>query len=107
MKDFPESRNTDVTQSEDTTDRSTLVSRNVRVSGRRTSMRLEPQMWDALLAICHRERRSMHEICTEINDRRNASSLTAEIRVYIMHYFLQAATEDGHARAGHRCLAPI
>lgn len=93
----------ETTERHNSPDRSSLISRNVRVSGRRTSMRLEPEMWDALQAICHRERRSIHEICTEINEHRHASSLTADIRVYIMHYFRQAATEDGHARAGHRC----
>lgn len=32
--------------------RSTLVSRNVVISGRRTSVRLEPEMWDGLREIC-------------------------------------------------------
>jgi predicted DNA-binding ribbon-helix-helix protein len=80
---------------------STLVSRNVVVSGRRTSVRLEPPMWDALRAICRREGRTMHEMCTMIDQRRQESALTAAIRVFIMAYFRAAATDEGHARAGH------
>ena len=80
---------------------STLQSRNVTVAGRRTSMRLEPAMWDALRAIARREGRSLHEICTMINDQRRESSLTAAIRVFTMAYYRAAATDEGHARAGH------
>lgn len=82
--------------------RSTLVSRNVTVAGKRTSVRLEPEMWDGLQEICRRERANMHQICTAVNgQKRAATSLTAAIRVSIMRYFRQAATEDGHNKAGH------
>jgi predicted DNA-binding ribbon-helix-helix protein len=66
---------------------STLVNRNVTVGGRRTSVRLEPAMWDALREIAARERRTLHEIITEIDRQREASSLTAAIRVYIVVYW--------------------
>ncbi len=81
---------------------STLVSRNITVSGHRTSVRLEPEMWRALKEIAGRENCSMHELCTLINFRKNKrTSLTAAIRVFLMLYFRAATTEDGHARAGH------
>jgi len=80
---------------------STLVSGNVTVAGRRTSIRLEPQMWGALREICAREGKTVHMLVTEIDRDRAASSLTAAIRVHVMDYFRVAATEDGHRRAGH------
>ncbi len=80
---------------------STLVNRNVTVGGRRTSLRLEPAMWDALEEICQREEMSQHELCAMIDERRRASSLTAAIRVFIVNYFRAAATEEGHANMGH------
>lgn len=81
---------------------STLVSRNVTVEGHRTSVRLEPEMWLGLMDICHRERATMHEVCTAISRHKSINtSLTAAIRVFIMAYFRSAATEDGHSRAGH------
>lgn len=84
--------------------RSTLVLRNVRVSGRRTSLRLEPQMWDALDEIALREGLSVGELCTKLDGSRSASALTAAVRVFIMSYFRVAATEAGHAGAGHGLL---
>lgn len=80
---------------------STLVNRNITVAGRRTSIRLEPQMWDALHQICRREAATLNEIVTEIERRRAASSLTAAIRVYVLSYFRAAATDEGHRLAGH------
>jgi predicted DNA-binding ribbon-helix-helix protein len=72
---------------------STLVNRNVTVNGRRTSVRLEPAMWDALREIAARERRTLHDIVTEIDGRREASSLTAAIRVYIVVYWRERACQ--------------
>ena len=59
-------------------------------------------MWDALHEICAREGRSVHEICAEIDRQRNQSGLTAGVRVYILTYFREAATEEGHAHASRR-----
>lgn len=80
---------------------STLVNRNVTIRGRRTSLRLEPAMWDALHEIALREGRSVHELCTEVDLGRQESTLTAAIRVYILGYFRAAATPQGHSLAGH------
>ena len=102
-RDGPDSDDGGSTGTSDTRpgSQSTLVSRNVTVSGRRTSMRLEAAMWDALHAICRREGRSLHQMCSLISEQRQESSLTAAIRVFIMLYFRAAATDEGHARAGH------
>ena len=86
-------------------DPSTLVNRNVSIGERRTSMRLEPAMWDALAEICRREEMTVHDLCELIDERRRASSLTAAIRVFIVTYFRAAATEEGHANIGHGALS--
>ncbi|HUK09799.1 MAG TPA: ribbon-helix-helix domain-containing protein [Stellaceae bacterium] len=78
-----------------------LVSGNVRVHGRRTSVRLEPALWDALRETCRREGKSVHDLISDIAGQRTQSTLTASIRVFLMNYFKAAATEDGHRRAGH------
>ncbi len=83
---------------------SSLVNRNVTIGRRRTSLRLEPAMWDALEEICRREEMNQHELCERIDERRRASSLTAAIRVFIVNYFRAAATEEGHASIGHGAL---
>ncbi len=82
--------------------KSTLVSKNITILGRRTSVRLEPEMWSALRDIALRERCSMHDICSLISLRKNIdTSLTAAIRVFLMLYYKAAVTEEGHKRAGH------
>lgn len=82
--------------------RTTLLSRNITVDGRRTSVRLEPEMWSSLYDIAKRENCSIHDICTLISMRKNPkTSLTAAIRVFLMLYFRASSTEEGHARAGH------
>ena len=80
---------------------STLVSGNVTVDGKRTSMRLEPAMWEALREVCAREGRSMNALVTQIDRGRAQSTLTAAIRVYLLAYFKAAATEEGHRVARH------
>lgn len=80
----------------------TLVSRNVTVLGRRTSIRLEPEMWLALREISTREHCRIHDICTLVSVRKKpGTSLTAAIRVFLMLYFRASSTEEGHLRAGH------
>lgn len=82
--------------------RSTLVSRNVTIAGHRTSVRLEPDMWSGLMEACRRERTNLHNMCTKVAHGKNAdTSLTAAIRVHVMNYYRQAATEEGHFKAGH------
>lgn len=81
--------------------RSTLVNRNVTVEGHRTSIRLEPAMWDALNMVCKRESKTLNEVVTAIARSRNQSTLTAAIRVFLLRYFQAAATDEGHLRAGH------
>ncbi len=81
---------------------SSLISRNITVMGRRTSIRLEPEMWDALHDIAKREKCSVHDLCTLVYLCKNiATSLTAAIRVFLMLYFQAASNEQGHIDAGH------
>ncbi|HLN25762.1 MAG TPA: ribbon-helix-helix domain-containing protein [Patescibacteria group bacterium] len=80
---------------------STLLNRNVTVAGRRTSMKLEPDMWDALDEICLREQMTAHEVCTTISARHSGNNLTAAMRVFILAYFRASSTELGHHQAGH------
>jgi len=70
---------------------STLVIHNIVVAGRRTSVRLEPTMWEALREIARQRKLSVSSLVTEIDRRRSASSLTAAIRVYIVNFYRAAA----------------
>ena len=81
---------------------STLVNRNVTVAGHRTSVRLEPAMWDALHHVCEREQKALNEVVTDIARAQVESSLTAAIRVYLMSYFRAAAMQAAHPRLARR-----
>jgi len=80
---------------------STLINRNIKVANHRTSMRLERSMWNALEEIAEREGKSIHDLATLVDSRRNESSLTAAMRVFALSYFRAASTDVGHIRAGH------
>jgi predicted DNA-binding ribbon-helix-helix protein len=78
------------------------MSRNITINGHRTSVRLEPDMWDGLTDICGREQATLHEICSSISAHKaENTSLTAAIRVFVMSYYRAAATEEGHTQAKH------
>jgi Ribbon-helix-helix domain len=50
--------------------RSSLVIRNVNVNGHRTSIRLEPQIWDSMAEICRREFCTPHDVCSYVAERK-------------------------------------
>ena len=66
---------------------SSLAIRNVVVAGHRTSVRLEPLMWEALREITRLRGLTLNELITEIDRNREASSLTAAIRVFIVDFY--------------------
>ena len=80
---------------------SRLVNRNVIAGSGRTSMRLEPELWEALLEVCQREDRDVHALIRAVDASRHAGGRTSAVRVFLLQYYRVAATESGHAAAGH------
>ncbi len=66
---------------------SSLILGNIRVNGRRTSVRLEPDLWDALEDICAREEVSLDQICAHVADHNGERSFTSSLRVFIINYY--------------------
>src|SRR5690349_17362015 len=86
---------------------SSLAIHNVVVGGHRTSVRLEPVMWEALQEIAQAQRVSVHRLVTDIDRDRSASTLTAAIRVYIVNFYRAAALVGGRpqpSRPRHRAI---
>jgi predicted DNA-binding ribbon-helix-helix protein len=81
-----------------------LVNRNVTALGGRTSIRLEPELWEALDEICRREAMTLAEVVRAIERRGHAGGRTSAVRVEVLAYFRRAATETGHLAAGHGAL---
>ncbi len=71
---------------------STLISRNIRIHDRRTSVRLEPEMWDALREVAGLEGVSIHDLCGAIHDMKKPEApFTGAIRVFLLEYYRAAA----------------
>ena len=80
---------------------STLVNRNITASGKRTSMRLEPELWNGLQEICRRERVDLSTMVRRIHKESGGGGRTSAVRVYVLRYFRAATTEEGHRSVGH------
>ena len=66
---------------------SELKRRNVVVNGRRTSVTLEPQVWNILQEVAEDQGCSIHELCSFIYDRKHPkSSLASAIRVFLISF---------------------
>jgi predicted DNA-binding ribbon-helix-helix protein len=78
---------------EETQSSNALQSKNVRIHDRRTSIRLEPEMWRALNEIARLENCSIHDLCGAVHDLKEpGTSFTAALRVFLMEYYRAAAS---------------
>ena len=84
---------------------SRLINRNVVAGRGRTSMRLEPELWDALLEICEREGQDMSALVRKVEKSGHAGGRTSAVRVFVLSYFRDGATESGHVAVGHGSLS--
>jgi predicted DNA-binding ribbon-helix-helix protein len=55
----------------------------------RTSMRLEPELWEALEEICRRENITTGEVVKRVEQLGYRGGRTSAIRVYVLQYFRQ------------------
>ncbi len=83
---------------------SRLINRNVTALRGRTSMRLEPELWEALSEICQRENVTLADLIKDIERHGHPGGRTSAVRVHVMKYFREAASEEGHSTAGHGAL---
>ncbi len=80
---------------------SRLVNRNITALNGRTSMRLEPEVWDALREICLREGIELRDLIQRVEQTTDEGGRTSAVRVHVLQYFRAAACESGHRQAGH------
>jgi predicted DNA-binding ribbon-helix-helix protein len=70
-----------------------LVAGNIRIHGRRTSVRLEPEMWSALHEVAELEDMKIHDVCSAVDDcRAEGESFSSALRVFLLQYYRGAAT---------------
>jgi len=85
---------------------SRLINRNVVAKRGRTSMRLEPELWEALTEIGEREGKDLSFLVRKVEATEHPGGRTSAVRVFVVDYFRIAATESGHAGAGHGVIPP-
>jgi predicted DNA-binding ribbon-helix-helix protein len=70
-------------------------------------MRLEPELWDALAEICTRERQNLPSLMRQIEAVSYIGSRTSAVRVFVVHYFRNAASEVEHGVSPHVALCQV
>ncbi len=83
-----------------------LINRNIVAVRGRSSMRLEPEIWDALAEICSREQMPIADLVQRVEASLTSGGRTSAVRIFAFEYFRAAATEAGHRAAGHGNLSP-
>jgi predicted DNA-binding ribbon-helix-helix protein len=90
-----------VAKSKTTPTRGTLIAGNLVVSGRRTSVRLEQEMWAALKEIAERERCTLNALASRVYRRKKrGQGFTSAIRVFLMLYYRDAENTAVRRRGG-------
>ncbi len=64
-----------------------LLCKNVVVNGRRTSMRLDKETWQALSDICKRENITLYKLCSLIDSAKGESGLSSATRLFVLTYY--------------------
>lgn len=64
-----------------------LKKRNIVIGGKRTSVTLEPLVWEILHEIANEQDCTIHDLCTFIHERKgDNSSMSSAIRVFLISY---------------------
>ncbi len=64
-----------------------MLTRNIVIGSRRTTVRLEAAIWEALDEMCVRERATRHELCTQIEAGRDGINRAQAVRSVVVNYY--------------------
>lgn len=69
---------------------------------RKMLVKMDDLTYGALKEIARREKVTIGEICALVERKRKADVyLSRALRTFILNYFWEAATEEGHRKVGH------
>lgn len=77
-----------------------MKSKNVRINGRRTSIRLEEANWTVIGDICQHEGLTIHQLITLIENHRSEVSRTSAVRSFVISYLCALVPQNGSYREG-------
>ena len=64
-----------------------MLTRNVIIQEKRTTIRLASAVWEALDELCMRERVSRHELCSRIEAKRSGVNRAQAVRAEVVNYY--------------------
>ncbi|WP_158599875.1 ribbon-helix-helix domain-containing protein [Azospirillum cavernae] len=67
-----------------------MICRNLKINGRRTSLRMEQDMWDALNHVAALQGVAPAALVSEVDLQRGEASTTGALRVYLLRYYREA-----------------
>lgn len=79
-----------------------LIGRKLYLADRATCVRLDDFTWSLLRDIADREGITRHKLCAAIDNAKPPGlPLSTALRLAVLSYYRDAATERGHSLAGH------
>ena len=76
---------------------SSLETYNIRIGGRRTTVRLEAELMDALKAVAQDECTTISEVCERAARLRSGGSLTSALRLYVLRHYRRLSADARQA----------
>jgi predicted DNA-binding ribbon-helix-helix protein len=84
--------------------KSRVVRRSVAVSGQKTSVTLEDEFWRSLRDIAYSRQTTLSALLTSIDCERYHRNFSSAIRLFVLHWYLQALSKypNGEASANNK-----
>ena len=64
-----------------------MILKNVVVNGRRTSVRLEKEVWNALSECCIKDKIPLNKLCSVLDNAKDDKSLSSAMRVHALNFY--------------------
>ena len=67
--------------------KSAITKRSVVLSGRKTSVSLEPDFWEGVKEIARIQNRAVADLVTEIDEHRQLGNLSSAVRLFVLAHY--------------------
>lgn len=71
-----------------------MQKRSLTIAGHRTSISIEPEFWTGLEEMAAAAGQSLPQVVAQIDETRSNPNLSSSLRVAVLDYYRNAATEE-------------
>src|SRR5262245_57825820 len=82
--------------------RSPIPDHTIDLSGHKTSVTLEDEFWKSLREIAKERRKTIKQLITDIDAKRNSANLSSAIRLFVLDYYRKLVDQLKDEIASHR-----